>query len=97
MGIPESTELHYVGRVGTGFDDRDLTDLRDRVDSLARATTPFDDVPKADSRDAHWITPSLVGEVEFGEWTTGGRLRQPSWRGWRPDKNASDVVREEPV
>jgi bifunctional non-homologous end joining protein LigD len=42
----------------------------------------------------HWVKPDLVGEVEFAEWTRGGRLRQPSWRGWRTDKDPRDVVRE---
>jgi bifunctional non-homologous end joining protein LigD len=36
----------------------------------------------------------LVGEVEFAEWTSAGRLRQPRWRGWRPDKAVKDVRRE---
>ena len=51
-------------------------------------------MPRADAGDAHWVTPSLVGEVRFAEWTDDGRLRQASWRGWRPDKRAADVVRE---
>jgi len=40
------------------------------------------------------VTGTLVGEVEFAEWTSTGRLRQPSWRGWRPDKSADEVTRE---
>ncbi len=59
-----------------------------------RATSPFVDVPRPDARDAHWVRPVRVGEVEFAEWTADGRLRQPSWRGWRPDKDPEDVVRE---
>jgi len=51
-------------------------------------------VPTADARGAHWVRPELVGEVEFAEWTGPGRLRQPSWRGLRPDKRADQVVRE---
>jgi len=53
-------------------------------------------VPSADARDAHWVTPSLVGEVEFAEVTSDGRLRAPAWRGWRLDKNPDQVVREIP-
>jgi bifunctional non-homologous end joining protein LigD len=41
-----------------------------------------------------WVTPKLVGEVAFTEWTADGRLRHPSWRGLRPDKSRADVVRE---
>ncbi|SDY84125.1 ATP-dependent DNA ligase [Herbiconiux ginsengi] len=100
MGVPDdSGVLHYVGRVGTGFSDSDLDAVTAKLAKLARKTSPFDDVPSLDARDAHWVTPKLVGEVEFAEWTGSGqpgaeRLRQPSWRGWRPDKSPADVRRE---
>jgi bifunctional non-homologous end joining protein LigD len=94
MGIPTPAGLRYVGRVGTGFGEHELVELTRRLEKLERSTAPFDDVPRADARDARWITPSLVGEVEFAEWTPTEKLRQPSWRGWRPDKAPADVVRE---
>jgi bifunctional non-homologous end joining protein LigD len=94
MGIPTGSGLRYVGRVGTGFGDRELRELTRQLSGMERATSPFDDVPGADARDAHWVTPKLVGEVEFAEWTSADRLRQPSWRGWRTDKSADSVVRE---
>jgi bifunctional non-homologous end joining protein LigD len=97
LGVPDATgELHYVGRVGTGFSDRDLDAITARLARLTRKTSPFSDVPAADARDAVWVTPSLVGEVSFAEWTSTDRLRQPSWRGFRPDKSPADVVRELP-
>jgi bifunctional non-homologous end joining protein LigD len=94
MGIPGTYGLRYVGRVGTGFADADLAALAESVRRLTRKTSPFEDVPRDVARDAHWISPALVGEVEFAEWTSAEILRQPSWRGWRPDKRPSDVVRE---
>jgi bifunctional non-homologous end joining protein LigD len=94
LGIPSADGLRYVGRVGTGFGDHDLEHITTTLAGLERKTTPFADVPRADASDAHWVTPSLVGEVEFAEWTSADRLRQPSWRGWRTDKSADDVVRE---
>ncbi|MDQ1570324.1 MAG: bifunctional non-ous end joining protein LigD [Actinomycetota bacterium] len=94
MGVPTDGRLRYVGRVGTGFGERELEELTGRLAKLERKTSPFDDVPRADASDARWITPSLVGEVEFAEWTPTEKLRQPSWRGWRTDKAPSDVVRE---
>jgi bifunctional non-homologous end joining protein LigD len=94
LGIPTEEGLRYVGRVGTGFADRDLADLKRRFSSLSRKTTPLIGVPALDARDAQWVRPSLVGEVEFSEWTPTGRLRQPSWRGWRTDKDAAQVVTE---
>ncbi len=94
LGIPGPDGLEYVGRVGTGFSDRDLDDIAAVLGRSERKTSPFVDVPRPDARDAHWVTPRRVGEVVFAEWTTDGRLRQPSWRGWRPDKGPDDVVRE---
>jgi bifunctional non-homologous end joining protein LigD len=94
VGVPDAGGLHYVGRVGSGFGDRDLDDLLERMGRIARATPPFYDVPRPDSTDAHWVSPTLVGEVEFSEWTRDNRLRQPTWRGWRPDKHPRDVLRE---
>jgi bifunctional non-homologous end joining protein LigD len=97
LGIPGGGGLRYVGRVGTGFRDRDLDELLARLSKMSRRTSPFIDVPTADARDARWVTPSLVGEVEFAEWTPTGRLRQPTWRGLRSDKRPTDVVREERI
>jgi bifunctional non-homologous end joining protein LigD len=94
MGVPDGSGLRYVGRVGTGFDDTDVTELTRTMGKIERKTTPFVDAPADVVRDAHWVSPTLVGEVEFAEWTAGGRLRQPSWRGWRTDKKPADVTRE---
>ncbi|HWD62271.1 MAG TPA: ATP-dependent DNA ligase [Humibacter sp.] len=94
MGIPSGSTLAYVGKVGTGFGDSELDEIGAELAKVATTTSPFDDVPAADARGVHWVEPTLVGEVEFAEWTKGGRLRQPSWRGWRPDKDPKDVVRE---
>tara|TARA_R110002124_G_scaffold48484_2_gene143210 strand:- start:636 stop:3200 length:2565 start_codon:yes stop_codon:yes gene_type:complete len=94
LGIPSGDKLQYVGRVGTGFTDKQLDEIGARLESRQRKTSPLVDVPRADSADAHWVTPSLVGEVEFAEWTSDGRLRQASWRGWRPDKTVEQVTVE---
>jgi bifunctional non-homologous end joining protein LigD len=96
LGIPSPDGLTYAGQVGTGFTRDMLVDLQRRLEALARKTSPFaGDLPTADARGAHWVTPRLVGEVEFTEWTRDGRLRHPSWRGLRPDKAPGDVVRED--
>jgi bifunctional non-homologous end joining protein LigD len=91
----EAGRLVYAGHVGTGFTVAVLTDLAARLRPLERKTSPFaDEVPRAHAKDAHWVRPSLVGEVRFGEWTRDGRLRHPVWRGLRDDKSADDVVPE---
>ena len=96
MGIPTKAGLRYVGRVGSGFKDRQLDDIQVKLEKLSRKTSPFIDVPREDSRDAHWVRPSLVGEVTYGELTEPGRLRHPVWRGLRPDKSPNEVMWEGP-
>jgi bifunctional non-homologous end joining protein LigD len=95
LGVYDDSGLHYVGHVGTGFSDDALRALATELAARARADQPFaTPAPKADVRDAHWVEPSLVGEVAFTDWTGDGRLRHPSWRGLRPDKEPAEVVRE---
>jgi bifunctional non-homologous end joining protein LigD len=87
--------LVYAGHVGTGFTARMLGDLLVRLRPIERTTSPLAaEVPRAQVRDAHWVSPRLVGEVAFGEWTRDGRMRHPVWRGLRPDKAVEEVVRE---
>jgi bifunctional non-homologous end joining protein LigD len=97
LGINDGDQLRYVGRVGSGFNDHQLDEIQATLAPLARKTSPLVDVPREDARDAHWVTPSLVGEVRYGELTSAGRLRHPVWRGWRPDKKPTEVVLEAPA
>ncbi|GAB3277072.1 ATP-dependent DNA ligase [Sinomonas notoginsengisoli] len=93
LGIPDDAgRLAYAGRVGSGFTEGMLAEIARRLHALERKTSPLEDVPAADARDAHWVRPKLVGEVTYSEMTSGGRLRHPVWRGWRPDKDPADVV-----
>jgi len=95
MGLPSPEGLVYAGKVGTGFTEETLRELRHELDGLRRSTSPFvGELPKAQVVGATWVEPTLVGEVRYGEWTADGRLRHPSWRGLRPDKNPDEVVKE---
>ena len=94
LGIPEAGELRYVGRVGSGFSERELTRLADVLTPLRTDENPFTGVPAADASDALWVRPQRVAEVEFAEFTPGGTLRHARWRGLRPDV-APDAVRRE--
>ncbi len=96
LGVPdEHGLLRYAGGVGTGFTEAMLRDLENRLRPLSRTSSPFaDEVPRADARDANWVEPRLVGEVEFAEWTGDRYLRHPSWRGLRTDKAPTEVKRE---
>jgi bifunctional non-homologous end joining protein LigD len=85
-------DLSFAGGVGTGFTDAVLRDLQATLAPLARDTPPAADVPRPVLRDAHWVNPDVVGEVEFRSWTSDGRLRHSSWRGLRPDREPSEIV-----
>ncbi|QCU77240.1 ATP-dependent DNA ligase [Citricoccus sp. SGAir0253] len=92
----DSGELRYAGRVGTGFTAAQLAEVEGRLERLRRRTPPVADVPAPDRADAWWVRPALVGEVALAGRTREGRLRQASWRGWRPDKEPGDVRWEVP-
>lgn len=95
LGIPSPDGLRYAGRVGTGFSDAMLKTLLSTLTPLRTEENPLVGVPALDARDALWVRPELVGEVEFAEFTPDGILRHSRWRGLRPDKTPGDVVRED--
>ncbi|MGU3500649.1 ATP-dependent DNA ligase [Mycobacterium sp. C31M] len=95
VGVPGSGGLDFAGRVGTGFTEKMLASLRDMLKPLETSESPF--VTRLSGPDAKGVTfvrPELVGEVRYSERTADHRLRQPSWRGLRPDKTPDEVVWE---
>ena len=98
MGIPGERGLTFVGRVGTGFSDKELGRLKTILSPLHTDESPFDPpLPRLETKGVTYVRPELVGEVRYGEWTSDDRLRHPSWRGLRPDKEPRDVVVEAPA
>lgn len=95
IGVHEAKSLRYVGSVGTGFSTKLLADLYGRLQRLERKTSPFVNPVDANA-PTHWCKPDLVVQVRFTEWTRDGYLRHPAFLGVRIDKDASDVVAEEP-
>jgi bifunctional non-homologous end joining protein LigD len=88
----EDDQLTYVGLVSTGLTDDILSDVQQRLDPLRRPTSPFaQPPPRQHARHAQWVQPALVADVTFRSWTPDGRLRQPSWRGLRTDRDAAQV------
>ncbi len=95
LGVHSEQGLEYVGKVGTGFTAATREELLEQLKPLARKSTPFvTPLGRSDRALAHFVRPTIVGEVQFAEWTNDANLRQPSWRGLRTDKRAQDVVRE---
>ncbi len=93
LGFYRQGDLVYAGKVGTGFDDQTLKDLHGRLERMVRKTSPYDQ-GDPDTRDVHFVTPDLVCEVGFSEWTDHDKLRHPRYKGLRRDKDAGDVHKE---
>ena len=88
--------LHYAGRVGTGWDERTMTELRGRLDELRQEAAPFVDPPEGKAAaGVTWVDPQLVGEVEYLNWDGRGAFRHSSFKGLRLDKPADEVVAEQ--
>ncbi len=96
LGVREGKGFRYAGKVGTGFDQALMDEIREKLDALDRKT-PTVEAPKAAVRGAKWVTPKLVAEVAFAEVTPDGVLRHSSFIGLREDKAAKDVVAETPA
>ncbi|WP_099827832.1 DNA ligase D [Oceaniglobus indicus] len=95
LGSHEDGALRYRGRVGTGFSDTAMDDIVRAM--TGRKTPPAQDVPTAIAKQARWVRPDLVAEVEFSEFTADGAVRHGSFLGLREDKPAAEITLETPV
>jgi bifunctional non-homologous end joining protein LigD len=95
LGVHGEHGFEYAGQVGTGFTATTLAQLEALLAPLAVDASPLDQaVPKAQARDARWVRPTLVAEVDYTEWTRDGRMRHPSFKGLRDDYDPANVVRD---
>jgi bifunctional non-homologous end joining protein LigD len=95
-GQAAGAKLIYVGHTGTGFDERELQRVSKLLKARAIARSPFAN-PIKSNETPHWVTPDLVAQVRFTEWTDDGKLRHPVYLGLRDDKDAKSVVKEVPA
>jgi bifunctional non-homologous end joining protein LigD len=105
LGIYEKGELRFVGKVGTGFNDRMKQQMLELFRPLITKSSPFSIIPDVNQPSrfrpdppkatAVWLKPELVCEVSFTEMTDDGVFRHPSFKGMRTDKKARDIVLEE--
>ena len=96
LGLYDNGDLTWAGNVGTGFDQKALAFLRQKLDPLVSPQSPIPHLPKEPKvgKDVTWVKPELVAEVKFANWTNEGRLRAPVYLGLRADVNPTDCVRE---
>ncbi|HEY7188472.1 MAG TPA: non-homologous end-joining DNA ligase [Vicinamibacterales bacterium] len=96
VGYFDKDDFVFAGKVGTGFDNKMLVDLRAKLDAIEIDKPPFTKAAGLPRIRAHWVRPRIVVQVAFSEWTVHGKLRHPRLLGLRNDKSARDVVREQP-
>lgn len=97
LAVNDDNGLVYAGRVGTGFDQAALKSIYAKLTALERKTSPLEKpLTSAQARGVHWVEPTLVGEVQFTEWTREGVVRQAAFLGLRTDKPAAQIIHEQP-
>jgi bifunctional non-homologous end joining protein LigD len=87
VGLYDGPRLRFTGKVGTGFAQKTLSDLWEKLSRLRVTECPF--APPLRMKEAHWVKPELLAQIAFAEWTADGKLRQPAFLGLRQDKNAT--------
>src|SRR5215218_1039142 len=96
LGVYDDTgALEYVGHTGTGFDEKELRRVAALMKPLETPVSPFRVRPRPNERP-HWITPKLVAQVKFTEWTSDAKLRHPTYMGLRDDVEPTRIRREPP-
>ncbi|HEX9890968.1 MAG TPA: non-homologous end-joining DNA ligase [Actinomycetota bacterium] len=97
VGAYRDGDLLWIGQVGTGFTEPVLAGLLSRLRDLEADEPAADDPKLAAVKGARWVRPELVCEVEYLQITKAGKLRAPSFKGLRPDKEPPDAVLEPPA
>jgi bifunctional non-homologous end joining protein LigD len=107
LGIMEGKEFRFITPVGTGFTRKMQEELLQQLKPFRTKTCPFSTVPEYNKPSRFrpdppkatvtWVKPALVAEISYREQTSGGAIRQPSFKGLRPDKKPTDVRWEKAV
>jgi len=90
LGAHQNGKLLYMGKVGTGFDQKSLASLYKKFQPLVRAQSALADPPR--ERDVTYLAPKLVAQLSYQELTADRKLRQPVFLGLRDDKNPKEVA-----
>lgn len=95
VGRPGPNGLTYLGRVGSGLAGKTQEAVLDALGRLTIDASPFSDkVPRVDAQGTVWVRPEIVMDVQALGLSAQGRLRQPAYRGLRPDLSPGDLFDE---
>ncbi|MDF9616356.1 DNA ligase D [Pseudomonas entomophila] len=93
---PDSGQLRYAGKVGTGFSATTLGSILARLKPLQTVKPPLASPPTgAEARGVHWLKPQLLAEVAYAQMTREGIVRHAVFHGLRDDKPATAIDLEQ--
>jgi bifunctional non-homologous end joining protein LigD len=92
LGVNEDGKLRHAGQVGTGFDQKLMKAIYERLEPLVTKTCPL--TPKPKIKGVTWVRPEVICQIRYLEWTNDGQLRAPVFIGFREDKLPAEVVQE---
>ncbi len=95
MAVYDGADLRYVGNVGTGFDEETLREVDEKLAAAGTSISPFPPGDLPELRQVHWLSAFLVARVEHRQLTSAGRLRAPSFQGFRDDKLPEECTWEQ--
>lgn len=94
LGVYEDGGLVYIGNCGSGFNNETQKELLALFKPLKRKNSPFGKKINLKGRQAIWLKPELICEVQFSQWTKKGLLRHPVFKGLREDKMPPEIHKE---
>jgi bifunctional non-homologous end joining protein LigD len=107
VGVFDNGRLDYIGKIGTGFNDKTQKEIMAKMKKIVMDKPPFTETPDVEKPSRFrpnppkakvtWLKPQLVCEVSYTEITSDGVMRHPSFEGLRIDKKAKEVKKEKAI
>jgi bifunctional non-homologous end joining protein LigD len=106
IGYYDNGQLMYAARTRNGFTPASRIELFKKLKRLETKDRPFTNLPEKTAGrwragltaekmpECRWLTPVLVAQFEFVQWTDDDHLRHSRFVALREDKKAKDVGRE---
>ena len=91
LAVKTKEGLKYAGHTGSGFTDKMLKEVYEKLKPLVTNKSPFKEIVKT-NMPVTWVKPNFVCEIKFTEWTTDGKMRHPIFLRMREDKTIKDIV-----